>query len=92
MSEHSAPVIPIAASPHFAVAAMVRQHTPEVVHYDPQLTTARILDQHDPVRLVNVLVYALADAIVSPASTTQDGQTPRSTASPRSWPWTWRMT
>ena len=45
---------------------------PEVVHYDPQLTTARILDQHDPVRLVNVLVYALADAIVSPASTTQE--------------------
>lgn len=72
MSEHSAPVIPIAASPHFAVAAMVRQHTPEVVHYDPQLTTARILDQHDPVRLVNVLVYALAYAIVSPASTTQE--------------------
>ena len=45
---------------------------PEVVHYDPQLTTARILDQHDSVRLVNVLVYALADAIVSPASTTQE--------------------
>jgi hypothetical protein len=65
---------------------------PEVVHYDPQLTTARILDQHDPVRLVNVLVYALADAIVSPASTTQEWADAEIDRAPRSWPWTWRMT
>jgi len=47
MSEHSAPVIPIAASPHFAVAAMVRQHTPRgrplrpAAHHRPHPRPAR---------------------------------------------------